>query len=106
MASLTVHAWQFTDEKLKSFIWDLAESGFVLQLISLAGLHAAGVTMHELAQRYTQEGMLAYVNLIQQRERDLGCDVVCRLCPSCTRMLSDDTLHTAHTPSVEWRFVG
>ena len=30
----------YSDEQLKSFIWDLAKSGFVLQLISLAGLHS------------------------------------------------------------------
>lgn len=28
------------DETLKSFVWDLGKSGFVLQLISLAGLHS------------------------------------------------------------------
>lgn len=74
IASLTL--FQFTDQKLKSFIWDLAQSGFVLQLISLAGLHATAVTMHELAHRYLEDGMLAYVELIQQKERELGCDVV------------------------------
>jgi len=30
----------FTEDGLKNFIWDLAKSGFVLQLISLAGLHS------------------------------------------------------------------
>lgn len=48
----------------------------MLQLISLAGLHSTAVTMHELATRYMQDGMLAYVELIQQKERELGCDVV------------------------------
>ncbi|CAD6924747.1 unnamed protein product, partial [Tilletia caries] len=38
----------------RSFIWDLAESGFVLQLISLAGLHSTGM----------------------RREKELGCDVL------------------------------
>lgn len=33
----------FTNEQLKSFIWDLGKSGFVLQLISLAGLHSTAV---------------------------------------------------------------
>jgi isocitrate lyase len=29
---------------LKNFIWDLGKEGFVLQLISLAGLHSNAVT--------------------------------------------------------------
>lgn len=33
----------FSDEQLKSFIWDLGKAGFVLQLISLAGLHSTAV---------------------------------------------------------------
>ncbi|KAK0546185.1 mitochondrial 2-methylisocitrate lyase [Tilletia horrida] len=66
----------YTDEALKSFIWDLAKSGFVLQLISLAGLHSTGLVTHELSTRFKTEGMLAYVELIQRREKELGCDVL------------------------------
>ncbi|KAI0455820.1 isocitrate lyase, partial [Xylaria acuta] len=66
----------FTDETLRSFIWDIAREGFVLQLISLAGLHSTAATTHELARAYRGDGMLAYVNLVQRRERDLGCDVL------------------------------
>ncbi|OLL25947.1 2-methylisocitrate lyase, mitochondrial [Neolecta irregularis DAH-3] len=66
----------FTDETLKSFVWDLARSGFVLQLISLAGLHCnAAITCH-LSREFKTQGMLAYVNLIQNQERELGCDVL------------------------------
>ena len=32
------------DEDLKNFIWDLGKEGFVLQLISLAGLHCDAVS--------------------------------------------------------------
>ncbi|SCZ98842.1 BZ3500_MvSof-1268-A1-R1_Chr7-1g09290 [Microbotryum saponariae] len=66
----------FTPEQLKSFVWDLGSSGFVLQLISLAGLHSTAVVTHELAKRYKDEGMLAYVELIQKKEKELGCDVL------------------------------
>jgi len=66
----------FTDETLKSFIWDLAQSGFVLQLISLAGLHSTGMVTRELSTAFKTDGMLAYVNLIQRREKELGCDVL------------------------------
>jgi len=66
----------FTDETLKSFIWDIAKEGFVLQLISLAGLHSTATITNELAREYKKDGMLAYVNLVQRREKELGCDVL------------------------------
>ncbi|KAI1436951.1 isocitrate lyase [Xylaria sp. CBS 124048] len=66
----------FTDETLKSFIWDIAREGFVLQLVSLAGLHSNATITTELAREYKKDGMLAYVNLVQRREKELGCDVL------------------------------
>lgn len=66
----------FTDATLKSFIWDIAREGFVLQLISLAGLHSTATITNELARDYKKDGMLAYVNLVQRREKELGCDVL------------------------------
>ena len=30
----------------------------------------------ELARRFKDEGMLAYVNLIQKKEKEVGCDVL------------------------------
>ena len=66
----------FTDATLRSFIWDIAREGFVLQLISLAGLHSNATITTELARAFRTDGMLAYVNLVQRREKDLGCDVL------------------------------
>ncbi|KAF7916832.1 uncharacterized protein EAE98_010554 [Botrytis deweyae] len=66
----------FTDETLKSFIWDIAKHGFVLQLISLAGLHSTATITSELSKAFKDDGMLAYVNLIQRREKELGVDVL------------------------------
>ncbi|KAF8683332.1 Isocitrate lyase [Rhizoctonia solani] len=66
----------FTENDLKNFVWDLAKEGFVLQLISLAGLHSTAMVTAELAERYKREGMLAYVELIQRREKELGVDVL------------------------------
>jgi isocitrate lyase len=66
----------FTDETLKSFIWDIAKHGFVLQLISLAGLHSTATITHELSKAFKEEGMLAYANLVQKREKELGVDVL------------------------------
>ncbi|BGP15192.1 hypothetical protein JCM10213_000858 [Rhodosporidiobolus nylandii] len=65
----------FTEDQLRSFVWDLGKAGFVLQLISLAGLHSTAVTTAELAARFKTEGMLAYVELIQKKEKAIGCDV-------------------------------
>lgn len=66
----------FTDADLKNFIWDLAKHGFVLQLISLAGLHSTATITHELARAYKTDGMKAYVDLVQRREKESGCDVL------------------------------
>ncbi|KAI9806133.1 MAG: hypothetical protein M1833_004540 [Piccolia ochrophora] len=66
----------FSEASLQSFIWDLAKHGFTLQLISLAGLHSTAAATAELSQGFKQDGMLAYVKQVQQREKDLGVDVL------------------------------
>lgn len=66
----------FDDAALKNFIWDLAREGFVLQLVSLAGLHSTATVTAELSRAFREEGMLAYVRLVQSREMALGVDVL------------------------------
>ena len=66
----------FDNTSLKNFVWDLAKHGFTLQLISLAGLHSTATITHELSKAFKEEGMLAYVRLIQRREKELGVDVL------------------------------
>lgn len=66
----------FSDADLKNFIWDLATHGFTLQLISLAGLHSTATITNELAKAYKSEGMKAYVEIVQRREKETGCDVL------------------------------
>jgi isocitrate lyase len=66
----------FDENSLKNFIWDLAKHGFVLQLISLAGLHSTAAITAELSRKFREDGMLAYVNLVQSREKELGVDVL------------------------------
>ncbi|KAJ7665224.1 isocitrate lyase [Mycena polygramma] len=66
----------FSDAQLKSFVWDLAKEGFVFQLISLAGLHSGAAATAELASQFKTDGMLAYVNLVQKKEKEIGCDVL------------------------------
>lgn len=51
-------------------------SSFVLQLISLAGLHSTAMITAELAKAFNKDGMLAYVQLVQKREQELGVDVL------------------------------
>lgn len=48
----------------------------VIQLISLAGLHSTATVTADLAKHFKDEGMLAYVKLIQSREKELGVDVL------------------------------
>jgi isocitrate lyase len=36
----------------------------------------ADVRTAELAARYKEDGMLAYVQLVQRKEKELGCDVL------------------------------
>ncbi|KAL2830277.1 isocitrate lyase [Aspergillus cavernicola] len=66
----------FDEASLKSFIWDLAQHGFILQLISLAGIHSGATITAELSRAFKDEGMLAYVRLVQSREKELGVDVL------------------------------
>jgi len=66
----------FTAETLKSFIWDIAKEGFVVQLVSLAGLHSTATISNELAKKFKHDGMAAYVEVVQKREKDLGVDVL------------------------------
>jgi isocitrate lyase len=70
------HNAGFDDAALRSFIWDLAKHGFVLQLISLAGLHSTATITAELSRAFRTDGMKAYVELVQQREKDLKVDVL------------------------------
>ncbi|KAL7417440.1 isocitrate lyase and phosphorylmutase [Mrakia frigida] len=66
----------FGDEDLKEFVWELSKEGFILQLVSLAGLHSNAAATAELAANFKTDGMLAYVNLVQAKEKALGCDVL------------------------------
>ena len=66
----------FSHDDLRNFVWDLAPHGFVLQLISLAGVHSTATITSELAKRFRDEGMKAYVDLVQKREKAADVDVL------------------------------
>ncbi|KAH7097678.1 isocitrate lyase icl [Auriculariales sp. MPI-PUGE-AT-0066] len=63
-------------DAMKDYIWQLGKLGFVWQFITLGGLHSNAYISDLFAKAYSQEGMKAYVELIQRRERDIGCDVL------------------------------
>jgi isocitrate lyase len=82
----------------KRFIWELTKEGdaSVLQLVSLAGLHSTALpsglvclslslvpilnsindfrAWAELAQWFKSDGMLVYVETVQRKEKEIGCD--------------------------------
>ena len=45
-------------------------------MISLAGLHSTAMISNQLSKEFKTDGMLAYVNLVQRREKELGVDVL------------------------------
>lgn len=47
-----------------------------MQLISLAGLHSTAAITTELSRAFKDDGMLAYIRLIQAREKELGVEVL------------------------------
>ncbi|OSX60035.1 hypothetical protein POSPLADRAFT_1059323 [Postia placenta MAD-698-R-SB12] len=61
---------------MKAFVWELGKLGFCWQFITLAGLHSNAYINDLFAKAFAQEGMKAYVELIQSREREIGCDVL------------------------------
>lgn len=56
--------------------WTDKRYRFTLQIVPQAGLHSTAAMTNELAKRVKTEGMQAYVELVQKRERDLHCDVL------------------------------
>lgn len=59
-----------------SFIDRLGELGYVWQFITLAGLHATALSTATFAQAFSHQGMQAYVEQIQEPEREEGVDVL------------------------------
>ena len=78
--------------EMKDFVWQLGKLGFVWQfitvrgmvargilfttLLQLGGLHSNGYISDLFARAFATEGMKAYVELIQRKERELGTDML------------------------------
>ncbi|WVQ85129.1 isocitrate lyase [Cryptococcus sp. DSM 104549] len=63
-------------KEMKEYVWELGKLGFVFQFITLAGLHSNAYINDSFAKAFSTEGMKAYVELIQSKEREIGCDVL------------------------------
>ncbi len=56
------------DATIAKFQRELGAMGYKYQFITLAGIHNMWYNMFDLAHKYTQEGMTAYVNMVQEPE--------------------------------------
>ncbi|KAJ5477931.1 hypothetical protein N7530_003440 [Penicillium desertorum] len=60
----------------ETYIKRLGELGYAWQFITLAGLHTTALISHQFAKAYSQNGMRAYGELVQEPEMEQGVDVV------------------------------
>ena len=56
------------DATIARFQKELSAMGYKYQFVTLAGIHNMWLNMFDLAERYVDQGMTAYVNLVQERE--------------------------------------
>ncbi|TIB00940.1 hypothetical protein E3P77_01118 [Wallemia ichthyophaga] len=62
--------------EMQAFVWELGKLGYVWQFITLGGLHSNAYISDNFAKHFATEGMKAYVEQIQRKEREIGCDVL------------------------------
>uniref|UniRef100_A0A060T8S1 Isocitrate lyase n=1 Tax=Blastobotrys adeninivorans TaxID=409370 RepID=A0A060T8S1_BLAAD len=60
----------------KTYVDRLAKLGYVWQFITLAGLHTNALVSDNFARDYSQHGMFAYANNVQEPEIKSGIDIV------------------------------
>ncbi|KAK3326361.1 isocitrate lyase [Apodospora peruviana] len=63
-------------DEQETYIRRLAKLGYCWQFITLAGLHTTALISDRFARAYSQIGMRAYGELVQEPEMELGVDVV------------------------------
>lgn len=63
-------------DEQETYIRRLATLGYCWQFITLAGLHTTALISDRFARAYSQVGMRAYGELVQEPEMELGVDVV------------------------------
>lgn len=65
-----------SEQAMRDYVWELGKLGFCWQFITLGGLHSNAYISDLFAKAYAKDGMKAYVELIQRKEREIGCDVL------------------------------
>jgi isocitrate lyase len=65
-----------TDDEMETYIWDLAAMGYCWQFITLAGFHSDALGISLFARKYKEQGMKAYVSMIQREEREHGVETL------------------------------
>ncbi|KAH8592778.1 isocitrate lyase-like protein [Bisporella sp. PMI_857] len=60
----------------ETYIERLSKLGYCWQFITLAGLHTTALISDQFAKAYSNQGMRAYGELVQEPEMDSGVDVV------------------------------
>ena len=60
----------------ESFVWELGKMGFVWQFITLAGLHTTALSVDLFARAYSNHGMKAYVEMVQEPEKENKVEVL------------------------------
>ncbi|KAK4229604.1 isocitrate lyase [Podospora fimiseda] len=63
-------------DEQQTYIARLAKLGYCWQFITLAGLHTTALISDKFAKAYSQQGMKAYGELVQEPEMEGGVDVV------------------------------
>ncbi|KOS20378.1 Isocitrate lyase [Escovopsis weberi] len=63
-------------DQQETYIRRLAALGYCWQFITLAGLHTTALASDRFARAFSQQGMRAYGELVQEPEMALGVDVV------------------------------
>jgi isocitrate lyase len=63
-------------EEQETYISRLGKLGYVWQFITLAGLHQTALISNTFSKAYSQHGMRAYGELIQEPEMTSGVEVV------------------------------
>ncbi|PQE30267.1 isocitrate lyase protein [Rutstroemia sp. NJR-2017a WRK4] len=60
----------------QTYIQRLSSLGYCWQFITLAGLHTTALISHSFAKAYSEKGMRAYGEMVQEPEMESGVDVV------------------------------
>jgi isocitrate lyase len=69
-------AADMTDQEIHDFQIELGKAGFVWQFITLAGFHGNALAIDLFARNFEKDHMLAYVKMIQRREREEGVETL------------------------------